>query len=251
MVRASKKSMGKKKISKNPLLVLVLVAGGIFVNKDLILKYLPFSVSQKTESQEIDPIKGMRPEPQQEEALSSPSPGFAATFAPVSLEEEVPSPFGVFKGKSDTPVEELDLSKGSSLAKSSSQGNPNKDLRLSLILISGNSRSAIIGGKLVGEGDRISLGLVHHIQRDHLEILGSSGRQFVLRMRKDPLLVRVKAQSQESPPSEASPKPEISSKKVVHPKVSAEPQDPSSHLNPADVFKVLQGLQVPKGSGKE
>ncbi len=253
MAKAKQKKTGKK-LSGNPLLVLVLISGAFYVNWVFIKGYLPFDVFQGKGGAQGEQGMDLGSMNNPKGMTSSPSPGSVAAYQPVSLDEEVPNPFGALISNQKPSQEKVDPENSFPSSKREDPlGGVPKGVRLSLVLLSGKSRSAVIGGKIVGLGDKLSFGVVQVIENDHVEILGEGGRSLVLPLRKAPFLVHVGKKTVGSQAAEPSSKPVGSTRTrtTSDPGSTRVPSVPQGPMNPTDFLKVLQGFTPPSGQGKE
>ncbi|HHI78575.1 MAG TPA: hypothetical protein ENK02_01200 [Planctomycetes bacterium] len=240
----------KKKISGNPLLVLVLVAGAVYVNWDVIKGLFRWE-TQKTTRVQVKGPEAEQPMGEPSRPHADPAPGAVAAFLPVRMDEEIPNPFGA--------VEEKAPGEGKAPA-GKEPGSPEnagknpveipKEFRLRLVLLTGKSRSALIGGRMVGVGDQLPLGTVEVIARDHVELKGEGGRRILLPLRKAPLLVHRRKGKAPAPaePAPHSPSPPKGKEAASRPVAPSGPQVP---MDPKDLLKVLRGFTPSTSQGKE
>ena len=253
MAKPKKTKMGKK-LSGNPLLVIVLIAGALYVNWDFLKVYLPFDGFEKKGSVQGEKAMEMDSMDIPAGTSSSPSPGSVAAYQPVGLDEDFPSPFGTLISIKKTAQEKVDPKNPDPLGgKITRPGGVPEGMRLSLVLLSGKSRSAVIGGKIVGLGDKLPFGVVQAIEKDRVEILGEGGRTLIFPLRKAPLLVHFgrKNPGKEGAAPTANPTVSTSHSQGAQPGPSGLPSVPSGPVNPTDFLKILQGFTPPKGQGKE
>ena len=247
---ADPKKANKKKFSGNPLLVLVLVAGAVYVNWDVIKGFFHWETQKATRVQ----VKGPEAEQPMGKAFrphADPAPGAVAAFLPVRMDEEIPNPFGLLEkqapGEGKAPArKEPDSPKSAG----KSPVEIPQEFRLRLVLLTGKSRAALIGGRMVGVGDQLSLGTVEVIAQDHVELKGEGGRRILLPLRKAPFLVhrRMGKASAPAEPVPLSPSPPKGKEAASSPAVPSGPQVP---MDPKDFLKVLRGFTPSTSQGKE
>jgi virulence-associated protein VagC len=250
VAKSKKSGSGKKKLTGNHLLVLVLVGGALYVNWEYVKGLLPLSVLQNSGNSQKEETNGPSPLIEQMENQVAPHPGSVALYQPVRMEEEIPNPFGELLRK--THLSKTKKTKGllqQGAKKREQDLSLPKDFRLSLVLLSGSNRSAVIGGRLVGLGDILPFGIVKVIEKDRVEIQGKGGRKILLPLRKAPLLVHFEKEKDASPSASQSSKP--SAPAMERPKEANLPSVPQGPLNPADLLKVIKGFTPPSSQGKE